>query len=789
MNNLPIVRAFLNLKIRTKLILTFLTITLIPLMVLTYLSDRATRAALTQSANNALFSVALQTAASIDTFIRDNIKTINIATQQPILREYLSLNHQERANSHEEEGARQVLSNLHNLNLRQDPDKPYLHGYTLLDREGTVLLDTHVPLSSETNPFIGRDWSDRSYFLQPLFTRKPYSSEIEMPVEEDEEAGIYFSALVTNEENQPLGVLVAHYSSQVIQDLIAEKNDLAGEGSFGVLFDENFIHLAHGTRPDVIFTTITPMTPERLAALQKARRLPDRPASELFLDLPELYQNLSAIVRNPVFQAEDVAAGQFSFEAQDIATGESTNQVAVARMETKRWLVAFFQPQEIFLAPANQQTTSILLISGLIVAGTVGAAVLAAQRLSTPLTRLTQVAERVAEGDLSIRAEADSKDEIGTLAQTFNAMTDRLQLTLAGLEQRVEERTALLRVSAEVGRAASSILDPDELIEQVVHLITEQFGYYYAAIFLVDEFGEWAELKSATGEAGEALKARNHRLRVGGKSMVGMAITTRKGRIALDVGEEAIRFDNPLLPYTRSEIALPLIAGNRAIGALDVQSTQEAAFSEQDIETLQNMANQVAVAIENARLFQEAQSRLEEITRLNKVFIQKGWRTFIQRSPHAAQLKGKQILTNVTDPIPDLAPAVQEGMPVFKTEQGVTSITLPLLLRGQIIGVLNLKSNKEDWTADELSIIQAVAGQAAIALENARLVEETQNIARREQQINEITTKIRQSIDIEAILKNTLSELSTVLGVKEASIQLGGSGESRTNGNEQEKAG
>lgn len=271
--------------------------------------------------------------------------------------------------------------------------------------------------------------------------------------------------------------------------------------------------------------------------------------------------------------------------------------------------------------------------------------------------------------------------------------------------------------------------------------------------------------------------------------MVGMAITTRKGRIALDVGEEAIRFDNPLLPYTRSEIALPLIAGNRAIGALDVQSTQEAAFSEQDIETLQNMANQVAVAIENARLFQEAQSRLEEITRLNKVFIQKGWRTFIQRSPHAAQLKGKQILTNVTDPIPDLAPAVQEGMPVFKTEQGVTSITLPLLLRGQIIGVLNLKSNKEDWTADELSIIQAVAGQAAIALENARLVEETQNIARREQQINEITTKIRQSIDIEAILKNTLSELSTVLGVKEASIQLGGSGESRTNGNEQEKAG
>ena len=164
-----------------------------------------------------------------------------------------------------------------------------------------------------------------------------------------------------------------------------------------------------------------------------------------------------------------------------------------------------------------------------------------------------------------------------------------------------------------MGRASSAVLDPNELINQVANLITDQFDYYYTALFLVDPTGRWAELKSATGEAGRVLKENKHRLEVGGKSMVGTAISTRSPRVALDVGAEPTRFENPLLPYTRSEIALPLLVGERVLGALDVQSTREGAFGPQEIETLQGMANQISIALENASLFQQIQQTLDEI--------------------------------------------------------------------------------------------------------------------------------------------------------------------------------
>ena len=159
----------------------------------------------------------------------------------------------------------------------------------------------------------------------------------------------------------------------------------------------------------------------------------------------------------------------------------------------------------------------------------------------------------------------------------------------------------------------------------MANLITDQFGYYYTALFLVDELGEQAWLYSATGEAGRVLKENKHHLRVGGNSMVGMAVSTGKARVALDVGAEPVRFENPLLPYTRSEIALPLTVGDRVLGALDVQSTKAGAFGPQEIDTLQGMANQVAIALENARLFENSQKSLEEMQAIQRQFVLDSW--------------------------------------------------------------------------------------------------------------------------------------------------------------------
>ncbi|MBV6395557.1 MAG: hypothetical protein HFACDABA_01134 [Anaerolineales bacterium] len=365
---------------------------------------------------------------------------------------------------------------------------------------------------------------------------------------------------------------------------------------------------------------------------------------------------------------------------------------------------------------------------------------------TNPISSLIETFKEVEGGNLGRRVNVTATDEIGTLTIQFNRMIARLETLQTGLEEQVRERTKQLEAINEVGRAASAILDPAELIERVVNLITDEFGYYYAALFLLDPSGHWAELRSATGEAGRVLRESRHRLEVGGKSMVGSAIQQRRARIALDVGAEPARFNNPLLPYTRSEIALPLVAGERILGALDVQSTTPSAFNTRDIETLQNMANQVAVAIENAHLFQETRQRLEELQAAQRQYLREAW-TSLAVHEHNEYIVGDVI-----------------------TEKD-TRLDVPLTLRDQIIGEISL-SGDSSWTSEERSWVEAVATQAAIALENARLLDQSQKNAAYEKLIADITGKIWASTTIEGILQVSVRELGRTLNATEAIIAL-----------------
>ncbi|GAB4525044.1 MAG: hypothetical protein Fur0018_09140 [Anaerolineales bacterium] len=190
-----------------------------------------------------------------------------------------------------------------------------------------------------------------------------------------------------------------------------------------------------------------------------------------------------------------------------------------------------------------------------------------------------------------------------------------------------DRHAMLLYTAARVAKNITSILDPDELLQQTVDIICDEFGFYYAGVFLVDSSGQWAVLRAGRGEAGRNMIAKGHKLAIGGNSMIGSAIQQHQARIALDVGEEAVFFKNPYLPYTRSEMALPLIMRDDAIGALTVQSTEEAAFSEDDIAALQSMADQLAVAIHNANLHRKNQELLrqaEHRTRLLRAANQVG---------------------------------------------------------------------------------------------------------------------------------------------------------------------
>lgn len=377
-----------------------------------------------------------------------------------------------------------------------------------------------------------------------------------------------------------------------------------------------------------------------------------------------------------------------------------------------------------------------------------GLSFLLSRSVSTPINQLIDVFQKVEEGDLRQRAKIMATDEIGSLAVYFNRMISRLEQFQRSLEDQVAERTAQLEATNEVGRVASSILDPDVLVTKVVNLITDRFGYYYAALFIIEESGSWAELADATGTAGKILKERHHRLAVDGNSMVGFAITNREARIALDIGEESIRFDNPLLPDTRSEIALPLIVGDHVIGALDVQSKAASAFSPRDVEVLQNMTNQVAVAIENARLYQSSQALLEEMRATNQRYLLSSWSELTRAS-------GK----------------IEVQTKTSSTEEGLHSTEVPLMIRDQILGEVLIQGD-EEWTAEQKRLLEAVATQAAFALENARLLGESQQTALRERIAAGITERIWSSQSVDGILQTAIRELGRALEASEATIEL-----------------
>jgi GAF domain-containing protein/HAMP domain-containing protein len=276
------------------------------------------------------------------------------------------------------------------------------------------------------------------------------------------------------------------------------------------------------------------------------------------------------------------------------------------------------------LAPAEIQTRGIFLALGFSTFIAIVGAYLLTRRIAGPIDNLTEVAEKVAAGDLNQVAVTKRRDQIGMLANSFNTMTGRLRDLIDSLETRVEMRTAQVQASADVGRAVTSILDPDQLLRQVVQLVTERFGFYYAAAFTLDPSGQWAVMREASGPGNAAwlLKQAGHRLDTAGNSMVAACIRDRRAHIALDTGTEAVRFANPLLPDTHSEVALPLIVGDQVLGSLDVQSTQIGAFDETGTVVLQNMADQIAVALNNAAQYRAEQNRAQQTTGLLEATVE-----------------------------------------------------------------------------------------------------------------------------------------------------------------------
>ncbi len=338
----------------------------------------------------------------------------------------------------------------------------------------------------------------------------------------------------------------------------------------------------------------------------------------------------------------------------------------------------------------------------------------------------------------------------------------------------MERRAQRLFAAAEVSRVATAITDLEELLPRAVNLIRERFDLYYAGIFLVDEKRQWAILRAGTGEAGRKMLEAGHRLRVGGQSMIGACVATGEARIALDVGREAVRFNNPLLPLTRSEMALPLRSGGEIIGAMTIQSTEEAAFSQEDIAILQTMADQLANAIQVSRLLRSTERNLEQLQAAYGEYTMEAWRRLIARVGKIGYRYRGLDVEVVRDKDPQTERAWKEGRPIHtrNEETGETSVAVPIRLRDRTIGVITMRSREGRIAPDAVKTVEAITERLAMALETTRLLEETRRSVMREQMIAEIGARIRGQLEIESVLETALRELGQVLDAQRAEARL-----------------
>jgi sensor domain CHASE-containing protein/GAF domain-containing protein len=353
-----------------------------------------------------------------------------------------------------------------------------------------------------------------------------------------------------------------------------------------------------------------------------------------------------------------------------------------------------------------------------------------------------------AKNNPSARIPIQGDKEIADLSGSINSMLEQIERSQAEIRRSVNQLHAAINVTSTI----SKTLNQQEILEQVVDSTLERFDLYYVGVFLLDERNEYAVLQAGTGDAGQKMLAANHRLPIGGASMIGWATANQKARIALDTGKEPIRFNNPYLPLTRSELAIPIISRSMVLGAMTLQSSKPEAFEENDILVIQSIADNLAVALENARLYQQAQQSLDEIRTLNRTYVQSAWQDSMALH---GELK-----------------AMFENPAAGKDAATEHQIHIPIRLRDQVLGYLDLETNSPALNPEEQTLINTITDQMAQALENARLVEQTQLRAAQEEKLNEFSLQFSRATNIEDILQMAVKQLGDLPTVSEVSVEL-----------------
>jgi putative methionine-R-sulfoxide reductase with GAF domain len=575
------------LSLQTRLVLFVLSVALVPLLIIAVRDTLQTQQALTDAAEISLKTGAAQTVNSLDTFIQTTLDSIAVDAQFIDFTTYLTIS-----------PAQPIVQAraLDLLNKLRNKDDLYIISYALVDINGNVLLDT-------VNFNIGNNESGETYFPQVNLTSRPIVSAVTYA--DDKTTSLTFASRIVNINGDYIGVLRVKYDSAVLQDVIIKSVGSSTQASV-LLLDQFHIRMADSQNPELILKSIVPLDRADYSLAVNTGRFLAIPREEQATNYPDFELAL------------DNASGQPFFRAEITPELEGDDTIAVAFMKTQPWIVAYSRPTSIFLAEVQEQIriNIILVLVTLIILSIITP--LIARSLTNPLTALAKVANSISQGDLNARANISTTDEIGVLASAFNSMADQLQSTLIELEQRVADRTKALETSTEVSRRLSTILDEKELTSEVVEQVRKAFDYYHVHVYLIDEKSQDMVMSGGTGEAGKNMMARGHRI-ARGKGLVGRAAETNTSVLVSDVSRDKDWLPNPLLPETKSEIAVPISIGSKVFGVLDVQHNITDGLDQEDVNVLSAISNQIAIALQNARSYALSQQRADRESLISSI--------------------------------------------------------------------------------------------------------------------------------------------------------------------------
>jgi signal transduction histidine kinase len=508
---------------------------------------------------------------------------------------------------------------------------------------------------------------------------------------------LVYSLNPTTGESQPIGMVITNLLAQTMLDLIDTPNP---DGETFLLNREGY-YLKNSRDPLRTFGFESDIA--TVGGIAGANASQDFTAEEL-----------ASFAENPL--------GNFRTRQSGDALVYYTHITPSRSSAENYWVLGITRDPSVVLGEVNQ-VNQLSLGAGLLLAlVTTGAIISLATRFTRPLTQLGQVAEGFARGEFALRAQSvvpNREDEVGTLALSLDRMASELQTSLSSLEERVQSRTRDLLTTLEVGQIAAGAYNLNQLLPLVVEFVSQRFDLYYTQVYLLDEGKRFALLRAGSGEVGEQLLKRRHRLDMTKTSLVAESVRTGSPILVEDTTKSRIFKPNPLLPFTRSEVTIPLVAAGELLGVLDMQARQVGTFNADNLYVFQTMANQLAASIHAAQAYEEAQAALQKVQATVRQEVQNNWQRYFETLRTQGRIA---YLYDLESPRPLTADNELEV-----SLGGHHTLSVPITLAGETLGKIALVPDSPFVQDQDIELLQGVAERVAQAIDQMRASEQVKS--------------------------------------------------------------